>query len=72
MDTVLLACRLYKKDADKFKELCSKQNKFHAEVLRMLILNYNRYVEKGWKFENVEKGWEKGETKGEDVRIVFK
>jgi len=39
-DTVLVACHMYRGDADEFKELCRIKALFHAEVLRSLILKW--------------------------------
>jgi len=61
-DTVVIACHLYKDDCDKFKELCQKDEEFHAEVLRRLILHYIKYRSKGWTLKSAEEGWKRPKT----------
>ncbi|MBA7543266.1 hypothetical protein ES705_35596 [subsurface metagenome] len=56
LKTVVIACHLYGKDAKEFKELCSEFGKFHSEVLRDLIVHYNKYTRKGWVLSN-DAGW---------------
>lgn len=56
LKTVVIACHLYEKDAKEFKELCSEFGKFHSEVLRDLIVHYNKYTRQGWVLSD-EKGW---------------
>jgi hypothetical protein len=63
MDTVVMAFHIYKVDADKFKELCRQQGRFHAEVLRELVIHYNKYISEGWTFDR-EKGWIKPKETG--------
>jgi hypothetical protein len=50
LDTVLMAFHLYKKDADRFKELCRKIGKFHLEVVRLFIQEFNDYEGTAFKF----------------------
>ena len=59
LETVVIACHLYKKDCDEFKQLCREKAKFHSEVLRDLILTYIEYVNNGWIL--TDDGWIKPE-----------
>lgn len=65
--TVVVACHLYEKDSENFKEKCSGQSCFHSEILRDLILHYIKFEGSStgfledtiWHFDGPERGWVK-------------
>jgi len=45
-DSVLVGTHLYREDYDRFKDLCRARSRYHAEVIRELIIKFMKEAKK--------------------------